>query len=440
MLIAVASIILVLAIVSGIIFIHPFSSKPADNGSHPTQANTPKPTPTPVTTSSDDPGNTHNLTEEKTLSTSNIASVKTDQPITLSSNTYSMTVSKGVIYVILDKLKSIQALNPKTGKQIWSINTKTTASSITVVKDVMYYGDDEELVAVNTIDGSTIWTAPFSTPGSSSSSSTNIFKKTSDVVIAKGIVFVASSLFHKIYAFNIKDGTQLWTASILTPTAASISNPSADPAAQTVYFCGFGQLSAYDITTGNKLWNKSLSDANAYIVPIVAYSKVYIVTQNKLQALDGKTGDSVWSSKQGFIRPNIAISDNKVFVNSGSTDKLTDTVQAYDAEPGSLLWTSDAFGHQGDSFSIGTLTVANGIVYGTIFDYKTSSPFKIFPGTLLAFDMGSGKKLWSYNPPSKLVELTGIENGTIYVTLSPTYDASAPSTNNDPDQIVTIHN
>jgi outer membrane protein assembly factor BamB len=104
--------------------------------------------------------------------------------------------------------------------------------------------------------------------------------------------------------------------------------------------------------------------------------KAFIASDSKkIICWDIEKGQNVWDIKgtPGYYA-NIVIEDNKIITST------VEGIQAYDADSGTLLWTSTAFDTKN---SVSNFEYANGVLYFS-------------SGWLYAIDATNGKQLWHY--------------------------------------------
>ena len=252
-------------------------------------------------------------------------------------------VDQGVIYTI-DGIGTVEARDHKTGQLRWSFATlPNTVSESAVVgggmaldeQGILYvttsFGD---LVAFDTKKQKVKYTHSFKIP----------FR--SCPTIADGIIFVinvnnelqaldsntgeilwnhhalneASFIFGgaspaykngvvvavfssgEIFAFQGRTGQLMWSDTLTNPTrvesSSSITHIKANPIIddEVVYVISYGnRFVAYDVSTGNKLWEKDISGFNT---PAIVGQCLFLVdTTGRLMAVDKKTGAIYWIKK-----------------------------------------------------------------------------------------------------------------------------------------------
>jgi outer membrane protein assembly factor BamB len=112
-----------------------------------------------------------------------------------------------------------------------------------------------------------------------------------------------------------------------------------------------GDVLAFDVKTGEELWNTDLSDVDdersfwdnrvpAMLAggPVAGLNKVFIGSENgKIYALDSKSGELVWQADiKGEIISAPAVDSGVVVVNSASG-----IMKAFNANDGEVLWQID---------------------------------------------------------------------------------------------------
>lgn len=237
-------------------------------------------------------------------------------------------INNGVLYGALHN--TYFALNAKTGKQIWSSNLTE---------------QDQIFTGMQIIDG-VIYTASYIASGHNSNMSTQSY----------------------VYAFNAKDGSQIWKYSTKkwVTDAPTVSDGH-------VYFIE----RAPDLTADN---------GNG---------------QSTLQVLNTQ-GNEVWHKDYNVdIAGSPTVGEGYVSVNANTYDHtngkiLTHTLYVYDAT-GGKGWQKDV--------DAGPITIQNGILY-------TQSGLQI-----IAYDIKSQKELWHGQYGVDLIDKTGNHSGRLYLVV-----------------------
>ena len=167
------------------------------------------------------------------------------------------------------------------------------------------------------------------------------FKLLSEPVVADGRVYTMDA-GGNVSSFDASTGNQLWRIDT-APTDAghqAIGGGLAVKKGTVLATTGFGEVVALSAVDGVVLWRRNLSNP-ARSAPTVAVDKVFAVTiNNELQALDLKTGETLWGHN-GIVESatlmgasNPAVDDNNVIVaySSGEIFNLR-------GETGRVAWS-----------------------------------------------------------------------------------------------------
>jgi len=197
---------------------------------------------------------------------------------------------------------------------------------------------------------------------------------------------------HAMYHLSAGNGAfkQLWSASIGS-SADSANRLLAEPviADGKVFTLDSESLvRVFDAATGKKIWENDLTpendDDDLFGGGIAVYEgKVYVTTPfAKLVALDEKDGKKVWEvDAPSPMRAPPAVSDGRVF-----TVTIDNQLVVYATDDGRRLWSNT-----GVEEAAGFLGGATPAVLGDVVVAAYTS------GDLLAFDVVSGRSLWSEN-------------------------------------------
>jgi outer membrane protein assembly factor BamB len=199
----------------------------------------------------------------------------------------------------------------------------------------------------------------------------------SQAVIANGILYVGTD-FAGVYALNADTGALLWNY--------ATDGPVATPAVANgiVYVPGL-TLYALDANTGALIWQV---ENDGQISPTVVNNVVYAGSNGgDLVALNAQTGAFIWRYSTGsFINSAAAVANGVAYVVARNGD-----VDALNANTGNLIWAR----HFGVSATpkptiystAGGLSVANGMVYINVADFK--SQYYVY-----ALDANTGVTIW----------------------------------------------
>lgn len=285
-------------------------------------------------------------------------------------------IDNGTVYInsnyspeSANRRSKVYALDAKTGEKLWSYEARKGESFISapaVVNDMVYV--------------------------SSTSRSDNVHSA--------------------VYALDAKTGEKLWNYEMMEAGSTFdqlLLSPAVDEGRVYVSFlvpagkASTSKVYALDAKTGDKLWGYKASSSKAEQLvssPSTADGKVYFSTvtfldengdfNSKVYALDGKTGDKLWSYKarkgEAFVNtPTLA--DRMVFISSSADyGDMPFRVYALDAVSGDEIWSHESKGAKEGHLGLNPVA-ANGIAYVPL----------IADGVYVyAFDAKTGKKIWNY--------------------------------------------
>jgi len=235
--------------------------------------------------------------------------------------------------------------------------------------------------------------------------------KKRDMLISEPIV-VENTIFTidadaKVSAFDLSDGHLIWKAKTLShkskKTKSSLKASGLAANSLSVFATtGLGDVVAYDIKNGNKLWQYNVGSP-IRIAPSASANRVFVQTiDNHLIALNAKTGEEVWNYEimqedttlLGGANPAYN-ADQDIVVAAFSSGDL----QAIKASTGSPLWNSVLVSNRyaASQSSISAIK-ANPVIDGEkVYAIGNSK-------TLAAIDTITGERLWdkpisgSYQP------------------------------------------
>lgn len=229
-----------------------------------------------------------------TLSGSSVFTISTKPETTVGLGGYGggLAAENGRLYVA-NGYGFIAALNPETGKVIWSKNLDVPVRAApTGVDDRLYVVTiDGKFYCLSGIDGSELWTAHGLLPQSAS-----LMTSTSPAV-DDGVVVVSYSS-GDIMSFKLSDGSTIWTENLSrtrqTSQIASMSDVSRPAIDNGVVFAigHAGRMIATQVKTGDRLWSLSIPGSEP---PCVAGDTVYVVDiSGRLIALSRSDGKIRW--------------------------------------------------------------------------------------------------------------------------------------------------
>ena len=190
---------------------------------------------------------------------------------------------------------SLSALDPKTGKVLWSkMLGAPIRSSPTAISDRVFVNTTEgRIFALAGSDGSELW----STRGLPESAS--LIASPSPAV--DGDVLVAPFSTGEIMGLRVSSGETLWTESLTRTRGTSAMAAMSDAArpvidAGTVFAIGHGgRMLASQARTGERIWSINMASTQP---PWVAGDNVFVVdTAGQLLSLNRRDGQTLWTIK-----------------------------------------------------------------------------------------------------------------------------------------------
>lgn len=234
----------------------------------------------------------------------------------------------------------VRALEPTSGKQLWSQNVKQgdtarLSGGLTAAYGHVYIGSENgDLIALDEATGEVSWR--ISVVG-------EILAKP---VAENGLVIVNTSN-GVLMAFDQDNGEQKWTISTEVPNL-TLRGDSTPTAVSGGVFWGTanGRLAAAIVERGQLIWQqpvgtpKGATEIDRLVdvdsSPIVLGGMLYVVGYNgQLIALDLRSGNAVWKRNYSSAI-DMATDGSRLFV---VTDK--DHVVAVDARSGTELWQNE---------------------------------------------------------------------------------------------------
>lgn len=241
-------------------------------------------------------------------------------------------IQKDVIYVA-DSDGSMQAVDKKTGRLIWSKQLHESAvSGPTVANGYIVVGTDAaNIFLLKQKDGQEAWHA-----------------KVSSDVLSKAIIahskVIVKTIDGNLYAFDLKTGEKLWVADHGAPSL--VLKASSSPIVMgNLVIVGFsdGKLDAIDMDTGHIVWQRSIayatgsSDVERLVDidadPIVRGDIVYLASyQGYVGALALSDGQFIWN-KPASTYKNMAIDETTIYMTDSN-----DVLWAFNRQNGQVRW------------------------------------------------------------------------------------------------------
>ncbi|OAN14296.1 outer membrane protein assembly factor BamB [Photobacterium jeanii] len=233
-----------------------------------------------------------------------------------------LTLSYGKVFIGTENAEVI-ALDEETGEEVWRSKVEGEVLAAPLV--------DEGLVIVNTSrgvlqaldadNGEDKWRLSGDVP-------TLTLRGDSAPVSISGGVFWGQAN-GRLAGALINTGQMLWQQPIGSPKGSTEIDRLVDVDAQPVisgerlYAVGYnGNLVAIDLRTGQPVWKRSYSSANNFIV---AGSQVYLITdKDHIVAVDARSGTEIWQNKEleyrlltspVVINGNIVVGDSEGYLH-----------------------------------------------------------------------------------------------------------------------------
>lgn len=247
-------------------------------------------------------------------------------------NRSSPTIDGNTVYLSGGEDGKIYALDLKTGGIKWTtlVGTMTTYESPVIQDGTLYVSsnltDFAKLTALNAETGVEIWSSPLGAA------------TYSGPTVGDDMVYIGSYDNQTIRAFQIEDGTEVWSKKIENEgiTSKPVFDNDILYFAGTNFDTGTGSLYAFDAKTGAEKWKASgIGDTQAGS-PIV-YEDIVIIgsaTLPILRAFDRTTGKELWNNRSvGTTLNSGTVSANGLLFYAGTNG----SVSVIDVYTGELL-------------------------------------------------------------------------------------------------------
>lgn len=228
----------------------------------------------------------------------------------------SFAIADGIYYTEIQENENssyaVTAFNASTKEKLWDYEVNGAISGIAIENGIMYFGTWNQFVAINAYTGSEVWKTQKGMMVTSSSSP----------AVSDGYVYFSSTDNHyrSFYCLNALTGQEFWNSTVNTGSSPAIAHG-------LVYVGALdGQLSAFNATTGLKVWNYTVTSLPAgYGIkssPVVAGDAVYVgADDGYLYAFNASTGVKLWSYKVGEMQDlqgSPVIVDGRIYMGSES--------------------------------------------------------------------------------------------------------------------------
>jgi len=253
---------------------------------------------------------------------------------------YSLVVLNDIVYIRVGNT-DVQALEAKSGKQLWTYSSKdyTLDMNMRVTKNALYIaqqklngGDARHFLvkALRLTDGKEIWSTSF-TPRNIS---LYLLMTATDK-----IVYVVlpnddnASKPGRLIALRAGDGLQLWSVGNISYALPVVFD-------DVLYLAIYQHLSALNASNGKQIWSRTTNFAMTYVLP--GYG-IYGLGSGKESfcSINPQSGKNRWCSSRvvpGLIlSSNITMNPNIVYVITATHDFKLSDIYALDQNTGDEL-------------------------------------------------------------------------------------------------------
>ncbi|HSV49617.1 MAG TPA: PQQ-binding-like beta-propeller repeat protein, partial [Candidatus Acidoferrales bacterium] len=342
------------------------------------------------------------------------------------------TVSNGYLYAsywTLQREPCTTCLNASTGVQIWNFSAGSDLGKPAVKDGVVYVGESVRskngeyaasyMFALDASTGKVLWR--YTTPSGSDLGS--IYIDRAPLVVGNNVCAIDSN---GLFVLNTREGNLKWN--YITTNLQSINYANGiiytsrydDASSYTK-----GEVIAFNITSGEKLWNYYSSDVpkihqtgDYYTLvspiskPVLTNTVMLVATQNgEVTALNPSNGSTMWQYQlntplwQATRTTTPATSTESILVNSPST------AYAISLEKGELLW-QHTIGNTSINLKESYPTYDNGVVY--VGSNAPSLNDEDEQHNFYALNAANGKEIWHYTVDRNMLSTPVIDNGTVY--------------------------
>ncbi len=149
----------------------------------------------------------------------------------------------------------------------------------------------------------------------------------SSPIIAAGRVYVGGN-DKLLHALDLESGTELWTLSV-----GGSYGPSTPVYAdgRVIIVNSSGVAYAASALSGQQLWTRQLAGSSSSYAPVASDGKIFVPTGGTVTALNGATGEPVWT--RSYYSGSPAVGGGKLYVAGD------DSASALDPATGATLWT-----------------------------------------------------------------------------------------------------
>lgn len=190
----------------------------------------------------------------------------------------------------------VAALNSTDGTQIWRVKPAGPLRGAPTLAfgSVYVMSQDNQLIALNQVDGSTSWNA------SGSLGQAGVFGVAAPAA-GQGTV-VAGFSSGELIAYRYENGRNLWSDALartsISTSVSSLTDIDADPIIDRgrVYAVGQGgRMAAYELVTGQRIWELNIAGIST---PTIAGEWLFVLTDDaRILCIARATGKVRWSTQ-----------------------------------------------------------------------------------------------------------------------------------------------
>lgn len=333
---------------------------------------------------------------------------------------YSPIVTNGIMYVVsandAAKTVTLYALDTVSGKEKWSSTIGNIFPAPTVANGIVYiYSVNGDFSALDARSGHQIWTRQV---GEASSISP---------MVVNGIIYIVTlsqaTQESQVLALNAASGHTMWSTleATLFISRLTLANGLVYIATENES----AQVSALDAFSGKTKWSTNIRERTPVAslslqvvngMAYVDYAEINVNGAsggtNALYALDGQTGQQVWTTQTFYADPTIVNGEVYVYSSDGN-------LSALNALSGQKQWSHKAVPF--DNLSLSTVPEPE-IINSTIY-VRTNA---LNNDTLYALNAVSGSEKWSYQTRGYFTTSPTVDGDIVYASINENVEAIQP--------------
>jgi len=207
-----------------------------------------------------------------------------------------VTASYGKLFIGSENGQVI-ALNQETGEELWrsTVEGEVLAAPVTEANLVMVHTSRGALIALDQAEGEEKWTISTEVP------SLTLRGDSTPVAISGGVFWGTAN--GRLAAAIVERGQLIWQQPVGTPKGSTEIDRLVDSDASPILIGGMlytvginGQLVAIDLRSGAPTWKRTYSSATDMATD---GDQIYLVTdKDHLVAVDARSGTEIWSNDQ----------------------------------------------------------------------------------------------------------------------------------------------